>query len=75
MFDQEKKFHVFVLGNIGSGKSTILKRLKKCSDMVVGDEPMEKWENVNGTNLLKMFYDDKKRWSFAFQTKVLLTLR
>ena len=75
MFEDERKFHVYVLGNIGSGKSSILDRIQKFGDMVVEDEPMEKWENVNKMNLLQTFYEDKKRWSFAFQTKVLLTLR
>ena len=75
MSDQQNKIHVIILGNIGSGKSTILKNLEKENDMAVEDEPMESWVNVNGKNLLKMFYDDKERWSFAFQTKVLLTLR
>ena len=75
MLDEQKKFHIFLLGNIGSGKSTIVKNLQKHTDMAVEDEPMDHWENINGKNLLKIFYDDKERWSFAFQTKVLLTLR
>ena len=73
--DSKKKFHISLLGNIGCGKSSILKKLKHHKSLTVGDEPMEIWENCNGENLLKMYYDDPKKWAFLFQTKVLLTLR
>ena len=63
MLDEQKNIHIFLLGNIGSGKSTIVKNLKKHTDMAVEDEPMDHFMMI------------KEPWSFAFQTKVLLTLR
>lgn len=50
----------------------------------VFQEPVAKWTNVassdflttsqqNGGNLLKMFYDDKQRWSYTFQTYALFS--
>lgn len=39
-------------------------------------EPIEKWENLGGSgiNMLKRFYEDKPRKSFAFQTLVQSTM-
>ena len=67
--------HLIILGNIGCGKSSVLKKMKGYRDMAVRDEPMDKWENIGGQNLLKMYYDEPKKWAFVFQTQVLLTLR
>ena len=49
-------------GNIGSGKSTILKFLKEnntTNDIIFLKEPVDKWENikdVEGTTILEHFY-------------------
>jgi deoxynucleoside kinase len=43
---------VCVEGNIGSGKTTFLKHFKKFSEVCVLDEPIAKWRDVQGHNLL-----------------------
>jgi deoxynucleoside kinase len=60
---------IVVEGNIGSGKTTFLKRFKNVSTL---PEPVEKWRE--GYNLLDLFYKDPKRWAYTFQSKILLTL-
>jgi thymidylate kinase len=48
-----KPFTIVVEGNIGSGKTTFLKHFKQYSDRVaVLDEPVEKWRDAQGHNLL-----------------------
>ena len=37
-------------------------------------EPVDKWRNLNGNNLLDLMYTDPVRWSFAFQSYVSLSL-
>lgn len=61
---------------IGTGKSTLLKILKRCKpDWVVVPEPVEMWQNVGpeGSNLLDAFYKDPARYAFSFQTYCVLT--
>ena len=85
---QKPRIHLSFLGNIGAGKNQIKKLINKCTNlgkssvikimqnyrnMVIADEPIEKWES--GPNLLKMQYINPKKWSFLFQTQVLITLR
>ncbi len=48
---------ICVEGNIGSGKTTFLKHFKKFSDKIcVMDEPISKWRDVRGHNLLVRLY-------------------
>lgn len=70
---------VVVEGNIGAGKTSFcqdlyeqLTAVEKRS-VVFMKEPVERWTNANGENLLKLFYEDKKRWAFTFQCLVLAT--
>lgn len=37
-------------------------------------EPVDLWRNLNGHNLLDLMYKDPKRWAFAFQSYVQLTM-
>lgn len=63
-------------GNIGAGKSTLLAEIRKRLDVHVVDEPVSKWtvlKNKEGTNLLELFYQDKKRWAYTFQNCAILT--
>jgi len=65
-------------GNIGSGKSTILKLLKLKSDesVIFIDEPVSEWqkiENSSGKNVLELFYEDKEKYSFTFQILAYIT--
>ena len=61
----------FVEGNIGSGKSTFLKKLGEVIDRQVVLEPVDEWtkvRNLNGKNILEEFYEDPKRNAFLFQS-------
>jgi deoxyadenosine/deoxycytidine kinase len=63
-------------GNIGSGKSTIIRALKKEFDtisnipVVFVDEPVKQWESIQneeGKNMIELFYGNQSRYGFAFQ--------
>ena len=61
-------------GNIGSGKSTIINYLKtnysKNENIIFLPEPVEEWEKIKddeGNTILTKFYNDQKKYSFAFQ--------
>ena len=74
------KIVVSIEGNIGAGKTTILKQLQhKYStnkDIVFIREPVDLWEDFtdsNGVNVLKKFYEDPKKYAFAFQIMAFTT--
>ena len=60
-------------GNIGSGKSTIIDYLKenyKNKNIIFLPEPVNEWENIkdkDNNTILQKFYDNQKKYSFAFQ--------
>lgn len=59
----------FVEGNIGSGKSTFLKKLS--TEFKVVQEPVDEWskmKNANGKNILEEFYEDPVRNAYLFQS-------
>lgn len=64
-------------GNIGAGKSTLLARIhSSIPEWHVVNEPVDTWtslKNDEGRNLLELFYEDKKRWSYTFQNCAILT--
>lgn len=64
-------------GNIGSGKSTLIKLLKeRISKWTFLFEPVEEWtkvKNNNDKNILDLFYQDKKRWAYTFQNLAFFT--
>lgn len=45
-------FTVFIEGNIGSGKTTFLNHFKKHEGVCLQTEPVDKWRNLGGVNLL-----------------------
>lgn len=50
-------FTVLIEGNIGSGKTTFLNHFQQFQDKIcLITEPVEKWRNVKGVNLLVRFY-------------------
>ncbi|EDW81433.2 uncharacterized protein Dwil_GK12063 [Drosophila willistoni] len=68
-------FTVLIEGNIGSGKTTFLNHFDKYRDEVcLLTEPVEKWRNVNGVNLLELMYKEPKKWAMPFQSYVTLTM-
>ncbi|KAL5491979.1 hypothetical protein EMCRGX_G017360 [Ephydatia muelleri] len=69
-----KKFRIAVEGNIASGKSTLLKKLSQINGVEVLIEPVDKWRNLNGGNVIGRMYEDAPRWGFLFQSYVLVTM-
>jgi deoxyadenosine/deoxycytidine kinase len=69
---------ISIEGNIGSGKSTILKAIKQLNNdqIVFVDEPVDEWvsiKNSNGKNALQLFYENQKDNSFWFQIMAYIT--
>ena len=67
-------------GNIGSGKSTTVKRLqevfKNDRKFVFLPEPVDQWNLIKdsqGVTILEKYYLDKKRYSFSFQMMAYIT--
>ena len=61
-------------GNIGAGKTTIMKIISNhFNDVEFVEEPVSQWQNLGGMNLLDSFYTDPKRWGFSFEFYSLLT--
>ena len=70
----KRQFTIAIEGNIGSGKSTFLQHFNDYDNVEVITEPVEKWTDLKGCNLLQKMYEDPKRWSLVFQTYVQLTM-
>ena len=61
-------------GNIGAGKTTVLKIMEKnFKDVELVEEPVKEWQNLGGMNLLDSFYSNPKRWGFSFEFYSMLT--
>jgi deoxynucleoside kinase len=73
-FPKNRPYTVVVEGNIGSGKTTFLNYFQQFDDVNVLAEPVNKWRDCNGFNLLEKLYSDPKKWSFTFQSYVQLTI-
>ena len=63
---------IYIEANIGAGKSTFLRLLnsKKFTNLKLVQEPVDEWMKLtdeNNINILDHFYQNQKRWSFAFQ--------
>lgn len=65
-----------VEGNIGSGKSTLVKKLKNTFHNIENikiiflDEPVSVWENIkdkDGKNIIEKYYENQKKYAFSFQ--------
>ena len=73
--------HIFSIeGNIGSGKSTLVKLLKeKCvnnKNLLFLDEPVDEWTKLtdeHGKNMIEKFYDNQAKYAFSFQTMAYIT--
>merc|ERR1712079_482561 len=73
--DPRRPFTVCVEGNIGCGKTTFLEHFSQFERQVeVLKEPVERWRDVNGHNLLQLMYEDPSRWAMPFQSYVQLTM-
>ena len=67
-------FTIAVEGNIGCGKSTFLKNLGQSEIVTILPEPVRKWQNCHGHDILGLMYRDTTRWSFLFQSYVQKTM-
>ena len=71
--------NVHIEGNIGAGKSTLLNYIQtnfgNNFKFNVSQEPVDQWMNLRDgeNNILDKFYEDPKRWSFAFQMNCFIT--
>lgn len=71
---------IIVEGNIGAGKTTFLRTFAQVASAMdlpapmIVPEPVNLWRNVGGVNAFQLLADDPKRWSFAFQSYVQLTM-
>lgn len=74
MNKRKKPFTISVEGNIGVGKSTFLKYFEQFINVEIVPEPLEAWQNLNGSNLLELHYNNPKKWGFAFQSYTLLLM-
>lgn len=55
-------------GNIGAGKTTVLKIIQQYfNDIEFVEEPVSEWQNLGGMNLLEQFYSNPERWGFSFE--------
>ncbi|XP_023240350.1 thymidine kinase 2, mitochondrial-like [Centruroides sculpturatus] len=71
---ERNMYTIAVEGNIGSGKTTLLQYFSNFPSTTVIQEPVERWRNINGYNLLDLMYQEPTRWSLTFQTYVQLTM-
>jgi deoxyadenosine/deoxycytidine kinase len=66
-------------GNIASGKSTIIKIFETHKDLInlklnLFTEPVDKWCNLEGHNLLDKMYSNPNRWAYALNSYISLTM-
>jgi len=70
--------YIVVEGNIGAGKSSLIKALTYKFKDVLGCnvlmqlEKLDKWRNYNGINVLEYMYKGRDNWSFKFQVLALI---
>jgi deoxyadenosine/deoxycytidine kinase len=75
-----KPIIISIEGNIGSGKTSLIRSLKrynslcenKRNDIYFMPEPVTSWTEVEDDedHILNLFYSDKKKYSLAFQTLI-----
>ena len=68
---------VSIEGNIGSGKSTLIQRLKKeNTSFIFLPEPVDLWNEIkdsSGVTIIEKYYADKQKYSFSFQMMAYIT--
>jgi deoxyadenosine/deoxycytidine kinase len=67
-----KRWYI-IEGNIGCGKTTLIRQLKENPNLEVIEEPVDVWKtikNEEGENILGLFYKNSKEYAYLFQTIV-----
>jgi deoxyadenosine/deoxycytidine kinase len=68
---------ISIEGNIGAGKSTLIDAVRTGgNNWSIIEEPVGVWETVKNEKnetLLEVFYKDRRRWSYTFQSCALLS--
>lgn len=68
---------ISIEGNIGAGKTTLLRLLEADPRFLIAYEPVEEWSSpASGDGVksaLELFYSDKARYAFSFQTYALMS--
>ena len=79
-FNQSAPVVVFVEGNIGSGKSTLVRALaakyENHPDVHFLQEPVDEWKTIvdeNGVDIITNYYKDQKAFAFKFQMMAYIT--
>lgn len=75
LFDDDKLIFCVIDGGIGSGKSTLINKLREIKQIgnrrvTIADEPVNDWkeiQNEQGVAILELFYSDPKKYAFPFQ--------
>ena len=69
------KYIFSIEGNIGSGKSTVIHHLQRLygDQVILVEEPVKDWQNLEGENLLDKKNKDLNRWGYSFEAYVLIT--
>lgn len=70
---KQQTFTVLVEGNVGCGKTSFLNYFKSFDEFLVLEEPVEKWKDFHGCNLLDLKFNQPERFQFPFQTYATLT--
>ena len=69
-----KIINIALEGNIGSGKTSLLHLIKSIDPgITIIPENIQAWSNVAGKNLLKLMYEDKKKYYFPLQMEIFRT--
>lgn len=68
---RSKKWIVHIEGNIGVGKSTLVKSLSQ--DINILEEPVQLWQNLEEINFLKLYCEDRNTWAVPFQVLALVS--
>ena len=68
---------ISIEGNIGSGKSTLIQRLKEENPpFIFLPEPVDLWNEIkdsSGVTIIEKYYADKQKYSFSFQMMAYIT--
>jgi len=63
-----------ILRALIAGKSTLLNFFNRFPEFAVHKEPLDQWQDLNGTNFLGLVFQDPARWGLAFESLVTLTM-